>query len=266
MWLILRFILGLALGSFLHVLASRYDPERFILTRHTLGGRSYCPGCKKTLVWYELIPLFSFLIQRGRCRSCGVVIGWSYFCVELASGLIVALVPLTTLTISAAPVLAALWTAAFLILLLITLIDLRLQMIPDELNILLVVLGLGVIIFNAPPAPWFSHLAAALGAALFFALLIFITRNWGANKEGGMGVGDAKFVFALGLIFGWPDTLLLVMLAFILGAVVGVALIAIKSKNLKSALPFGPFLAVSAAIVFFFGQNIVSGYLRLLGA
>lgn len=256
----LLFFLGLALGSFLHVLASRYDPKRFILTRDTLGGRSYCPGCKKTLTWYELIPLLSFLVQRGHCRSCGAKISWSYFFVELASGLIVTLVPLSALAMGAAPVLAALWTVAFLVLLLITLIDLRLQIIPDELNILLVALGLGMIFFTGPPMPWFSHLGAAFGAALFFGLLIAITRGRG------MGVGDAKFVFGLGLVFGWPDTLLLIMLAFIIGAVVGLVLIAAKSKNMKSALPFGPFLALSAAIVFFFGQNIIDGYLRLLGA
>jgi prepilin signal peptidase PulO-like enzyme (type II secretory pathway) len=256
----LLFFLGLALGSFLHVLASRYDPKRFILTRETLGGRSYCLGCEKTLAWYELIPLLSFLIQRGSCRSCGAKISWSYFFVELASGLIVVLVPLAALAMGAAPVLAALWAVTFLILLLITLIDLRLQIIPDELNILLVALGLGMIFLVGPTASWVTNLAAAFGAALFFVLLIAITRGRG------MGVGDAKFVFALGLLFGWPDTLLLIMLAFIIGAVVGLALIAAKSKNMKSALPFGPFLAFSAAMVFFFGQSIIDGYLRLLGA
>lgn len=256
---VLLFCLGLALGSFLHVLASRYDPERFILTHDTAGGRSYCPSCKKTLAWYELVPLVSFLVQRGRCRSCGAKIGWSYFLVELASGLIVAFAPSAALAMGFAPVPAALWAAAFLVLLLITLIDLRLQMIPDELSILLVVLGLGVIALSGAPMPWIAHVASAFGAALFFAGLIAITRGRG------MGAGDAKLVFALGLLFGWPGTLVLVMLAFILGAAVGVALIAAKSKNLKSALPFGPFLAASAVVVFFFGQSIVSAYLRLLG-
>lgn len=259
------FCLGLAFGSFLHVLASRYDPERFILTRDTVGGRSYCPHCKKTLAWYELVPLVSFLIQRGRCRNCGAKIGWSYFCVELASGLIVVFAPFAALAMGLGFFAAALWTTVFLVLLLVTLIDLRLQIIPDELNILLAALGLGVIVLNGPPAPWVGHIAAAFGATLFFGLLIFITRGRGPNGEGGMGMGDAKLAFALGLLFGWPDTLLLVALAFVIGAAVGVALIAGKVKNMKSALPFGPFLAIAAAIVFFFGQGIIGGYLYLLG-
>jgi prepilin signal peptidase PulO-like enzyme (type II secretory pathway) len=243
----LLFFLGLALGSFLHVLASRYDPERFILTRETLGGRSYCPGCRKTLAWYELVPLVSFLIQLGKCRSCGAKISWSYFFVELASGLIVLLAP-------------PLWAAVFLILLLVTLIDIRLQMIPDELSAVLVALGIWITSMSGfGIAVWMDHLGAALGAAAFFALLIAITRGRG------MGWGDVKLVFALGLIFGWLQTLLLVALAFVIGAIVGLALIAIHSKNMKSALPFGPFLALSAAIVFFFGQSLADIYLRLLG-
>lgn len=257
---VLLFCFGLALGSFLHVLASRYDPERFLLTHQTLGGRSYCPHCKKTLAWYELIPLVSFLIQRARCRSCGAKIGWSYFFVELASGLVVALVPLG-LPLSA----AVLWTAVFLALLLMTLIDIRLQMIPHELTIMLVLLGSALLIFNGSSSLWGNHLGAAFGAALFFYCIIWITKGMGPEGQGGMGGGDATLAFALGLLFGWPDILLLVMLAFVIGAAVGVALIAHRSKNLKSALPFGPFLALGAVIVFFFGQSIVGGYLRLLG-
>jgi prepilin signal peptidase PulO-like enzyme (type II secretory pathway) len=242
---ILLFCLGLALGSFLHVLASRYDPERFILTRNTLGGRSYCPNCRKTLAWYELIPLVSFLVQQGRCRSCGAKLEWSYFWVELVSGLIVAFAPLP-------------WTIVFLVLLLITLIDLRLQIIPDELTVVLIALGIGLTAFMGQPSPWTNHLAAAFGAALFFAGLVAITRGKG------MGIGDVKLGFALGLIFGYPNTLLLVMLAFVIGAVVGIGLIVSGSKGLKSAVPFGPFLAASAAIVFFWGQVIIESWYNFI--
>ncbi len=242
---VLLFCLGLALGSFLHVLASRYDPERFILTRNTLGGRSYCPGCKKTLVWYELIPLLSFLIQLGRCRSCDVKLGWSYFIVELLCGFIVLFAP-------------PFWAAVFLVLLLLTLIDIRLQMIPDELSVALGALGLGMLVAGGAAAPWINHFAAAFGAALFFGSLVAITRGRG------MGMGDVKLAFALGLVFGWPNILPLIMLAFIIGAAVGVALIVAKSKNLKSALPFGPFLAVGAAIVFFFGQTLIQNWYNLI--
>jgi prepilin signal peptidase PulO-like enzyme (type II secretory pathway) len=250
----LLFFLGLALGSFLHVLASRYDPERFVLTRETLGGRSYCPGCQKTLTWYELIPLVSFLIQLGKCRSCDAKISWSYFLVELVSGLIVLFAP-------------PLWAAVFLILLLVTLIDIRLQMIPDELSVVLVALGIWITSTSGiETAVWTNHLGAAFGAAAFFGLLMLITRGRGPNGESGMGFGDVKLVFGLGLLFGWPDTLLLVMLAFVVGAIVGLVFIASQSKNMKSALPFGPFLAISAAVVFFFGQSLIDVFLRLLGA
>lgn len=242
---VLLFCLGLALGSFLHVLASRYDEKRFLLTRDTLGGRSYCPHCKKTLAWYELIPLVSFLIQLGRCRNCGAKIGWNYLWVELASGLIVAFAP--------AP-----WALVFLILLLISLIDIRLQIIPNELTVALGVVAIGMLALDGSASIWINHLIAAVGAALFFGGLIAVTRGKG------MGVGDVKLVFALGLLFGWPATLLVVMLAFVIGAAVGVALIVAKAKGMKSALPFGPFLALGAAVVFFFGDVIIQSWYNFL--
>jgi prepilin signal peptidase PulO-like enzyme (type II secretory pathway) len=254
-WTLLLFLLGLALGSFLHVLASRYDADRFLLNHDTLGGRSRCPNCKKTLRWYELLPIASFVVQSGRCRGCGKEIGWSHVWVEVASGLIAAFVPLAAIGMGAGPTAAALWTFAFLVLLLMTLIDLRLQIIPDELVVALCAPGLA---FAAWSGMWGSHLGAALGAALFFGVLIAVTRGRG------MGIGDAKLVFALGLLFGWPDVLILVMLAFVIGAVVGVVLVALGAKGMKSAVPFGPFLAFSAVLVFFAGNAILESWYNLM--
>lgn len=254
-WALFLFLLGLAFGSFLHVLASRYDPERFLLNHRTLGGRSHCPHCRRTLRWYELVPLASFAVQRGRCRACGKAIGWSHVWVEVASGLITALVPFAALAMGASPAAAALWTFAFLVLLLTTLIDMRLQIIPNELVVALCVPGLA---FAAWSGLWTDHLGAAFGAALFFGALIAATRGRG------MGMGDVKLVFALGLLFGWPDILILVMLAFVIGAVVGVILVARGTKGLKSAVPFGPFLALGAAIVFFFGHAILESWYNLI--
>lgn len=257
---IILFCLGLALGSFLHVLASRYDPERFLLNHGTLGGRSHCPHCKKTLRWYELVPLLSFLVQRGRCRGCSAVIGWNYVWAELASGLILTFVPFIVLTAAGGPLSAALWTLAFLILLLITLIDLRLQMIPDELSIALLLIALAITALGAGATGglWLANLATAAAAAAFFGTLIVLTRGRG------MGMGDVKLTFAIGFLFGWPYTLLLIMLAFIIGAVVGVALVARGVKKLKSTVPFGPFLALAAAVVFFCGPAILQSWYNLM--
>jgi prepilin signal peptidase PulO-like enzyme (type II secretory pathway) len=197
----------------------------------------------------------SFLLQRGRCRRCGAALDWSYVWAELASGLLVLFVPLVVLTAGGGPLLAVLWTLAFLILLLITFIDLRLQMIPDELIIALALIG---VVATVASGLWLANLAAAVGATLFFATLIFLTRGRG------MGAGDAKLAFAIGLLFGWPSTLLLIMLAFVIGAMVGVALVARGTKKLQSTVPFGPFLAVAAATVFFFGPIILQSWYNLM--
>ena len=90
---IILFFFGAAVGSFINVLATRYDPAAFLFSRRVIGGRSHCPGCGKTLRWFELIPLFSFLVQGGRCRRCKKRLSIQYLIVELLSGLIFVLVP-----------------------------------------------------------------------------------------------------------------------------------------------------------------------------
>src|SRR5579864_1730638 len=121
------FLAGVAVGSFLNVLALRYDGKWHA------GGRSHCPKCGHILHWFELIPLASFAIQRGKCRSCGVKIGLQYPFVESLSGAIFVFVPLRF----ADNLFAGLWILAFEVLLLIAYIDLRLQIVPDELVVLL---------------------------------------------------------------------------------------------------------------------------------
>ncbi|HTY40072.1 MAG TPA: prepilin peptidase [Candidatus Paceibacterota bacterium] len=272
---IFLFVLGALFGSFLNVIALRYDPDEFLFRRASLGGRSRCPACGHTLTWSELIPLLSFLIQRGRCRKCEAKISVRYPLVEIIAGIIFVMVGQTILP--AAPGFdvgtfgAGLWFAVFCVLLLVTLIDLRFMLIPDEANVLLAVFGLTLAVLDVPPFAaagtfvgplgvtlglqgnvFLNRFAAALGAAVFFGALIIITRGRG------MGEGDLKFAAALGLVFGWPDTLFVIMLAFMLGAAVGVGAMLAGKKTMKSALPFGPFLAAAALLVFAAGAQLLS--------
>ncbi len=270
LWLIL-FLFGLAVGSFLNVVATRYDGERFLLSNKLIGGRSHCEQCKKTLRWFELVPLFSFALQGGRCRRCKARLGFQYPIVELLSGIIFVFAPLA-LGVGAAVagavggvvgtlLLATLWIAVFEALLVMALIDIRLGIIPDEINIFLLATGVLLLLVPAPldAAAVIPKIIAALGAGAFFALLIAVTRGKG------MGMGDLKLAIPLGLLFGWPDIVLVLMTAFVIGAVVGVIAVARGTNSMKGTLPFGPFLALGAVTAFFWGAPLIGWYLSLLG-
>jgi len=278
------FLLGAAVGSFLKVVADRYQPHVLLWDKKVIGGRSRCPFCGTQLRWFELIPVFSFLWQNGRCRTCCKNIGWQYPLVEIISGFLFVSVPASLKTASifdlrssipSFSVLPALWISVFLILLLIALIDIRLRIIPDEANTLLLILG-GLILLVQPFGEfqgsflkqyallfgwrqnvWLNHLLAMVVAGAFFAFLILIT------KGRGMGVGDLKLASVLGFIFGWPDILLILILSFVLGSVVGVGTIIANKKGLKSYLAFGPFLAGGSLTVFAFGYQIVDSYFKV---
>lgn len=277
----LLLVLGLALGSFLHVIASRYDPEQPLLGMRTLGGRSHCSSCDATLRWYELIPLVSYAVQRGRCRSCGARLSLEYPVVEIGTALTVFFVTDRILRSCAGEIAvcggtAAFWVAAFLALLLLALVDLRQMIIPDEITIFIFIVGaaLAFLPSASPPPPhsfigeyaillsnisnpWGARMWGALFGAAFFLLLVGVTGGRG------MGLGDAKLAAALGFLFGWPDVLVLVLVAFLAGSVAGAALILTKRKTAKSFVPFGPFLALASLIVFFFGRDIVGLYFKL---
>jgi prepilin signal peptidase PulO-like enzyme (type II secretory pathway) len=299
----LLFVFGAAIGSFLNVVALRYDSEHFLFSIKKIGGppsgrgspipselgiggRSYCPRCRATLRWFELIPLLSFVLQRGRCRHCHARISARYPAVEILSGLIFALVPLRLQTLFPAchlslvtcHLFAALWILAFLALLLMALIDIRLSLIPDEINIFLGLLGIVLVaggiyagegtpygsflknyagIFPASGVAWVNNILGALFGLFFFGII------YAATRGRGMGLGDAKLAVPLGFLFGWPDIVLLTGFAFVVGSLVGIYTLFFKGKTMKSALPFGPFLAIGAALTFFAGYELMHFYLQL---
>jgi leader peptidase (prepilin peptidase)/N-methyltransferase len=272
------FVFGAFLGSYLNVLESRYSSETgFKLSQK---GRSYCDSCKKILKWYELIPLFSFIVQRGKCRSCGERIPLQYPIVEFLSGLILVLVPMRI----GFTVPALLWSLAFLIFILIFIIDLRLRLIPDLLNLFVGFLGASLISYYAitgtfgvtggringsflgtyAPAFWiFDQNVYANFALGIVSGLIFFWAIYFLTKGRGIGFGDVKLAFALGALMGWPDTPFALVLSFVLGAIVGLVLLGLRKKRLKEAIPFGPFMIAGVTLVFFFGYDILNGYFGL---
>ncbi len=292
----LLFIFGLAIGSFLNVVVFRYTPERTVFDGKRLGGRSRCPHCGHVLGAGELVPIVSFFIQKGRCRSCGHRLSLQYPLVELASAAVFAFVPLflnaaygmsgATFFSAGAPLwyycLVAAWVLAIITWIVITAIDLRHYVIPNELNAFLLILGVcGTALLSAYRGGIFpfrisflrnfallfsfsdnvvsNHVAGMIFGGLFFALLVFLSRGKG------MGFGDVKLAFASGLILGWPDIALATMLSFILGGAFGGILILAGAKTMKDKIPFAPFLVLGFLLTIFFGHAIVGGYLRIFG-
>lgn len=283
----LIFFFGLFVGSFINVLALRYKPGEKIFKSDRVTGRSHCPYCKKTLSWYELIPLISFLLQRGKCRSCKKALSLRYPVVEVVAGIVGAatICALTknawlSLTPSAEQLIfAGLWLTFIYALLLMSLIDLKYSIIPDRLNVFLFINALAIAIvrlaflkpefngsffksyasiFGFSSTPIVALLVAVLFAAGFFAIIIAVT------KGRGMGMGDLKLAPALALAVGWPDIILLISSSFIIGSLISLPLLIQKKKKLKQAVPFGPFLALALFATITYGGEFIRWYFSLI--
>jgi len=244
-------ILGFFVGSFLNVVILRLEKKE----KGILAGRSRCVHCKKNLRWFELIPLASFIVQRGKCLFCKKPISWQYPLVEFCTGLLFAFLYWQF---------ALSWRLIFLIplssiLLILFVSDFRTQMIPD----IVVYIGIGIAFLYALVSSFFSHIFTAplIGAAIaggLFALLVY------PSHEVWMGKGDVKMGVLAGLLLGFPQILVALFLAFMFGALVGIILLVTKKKNLKSQVPFGPFLITAIFVTIFHGEKILEWYLGIL--
>jgi len=280
------FVFGLVIGSFLNVVALRYKDGGGLFAN--IYGRSHCMSCGKTLHWYELLPVISFIVLRGQCSKCKEKISFQYPIVELLSGLIFVLVPYKIISIYQSlysPYLFIfIWILAFTTLLLISVIDLRLQIIPDSLNIFLVLLGIAMIFIHSSMGDFGLLKNGMVGGSFFgnYALMFFIGNSpiinallglafgglflgliYVLTRGNGIGFGDVKLAIAMGLLLGWPDIFLSLVIAFIVGAIFGVGLMLTKRKTMRDAVPFGPFIALGITIVFFLGYDILNVYFRI---
>ncbi len=229
------FVFGLAVGSFLNSVIFRLEKQESVIKR-----RSYCPYCKQTLAWFELIPLMSFILQKGKCRKCHKKISWQYPLVELMTGALFAFIGFNVFWLF----------IAFLIVIFVY--DLKHYIIPNEVIYPAIIIAFLYRLFED-----LNYLIAAIVVSAFFLAIIFISKGkW-------MGRGDVKLVIFMGLILGWPNIIVALFLAFLIGALVSIILISFKKKTLKSQIPFGPFLSGATVIAMFWGNALIGWYLNL---
>jgi leader peptidase (prepilin peptidase) / N-methyltransferase len=253
-WIYAAFI-GAALGSFLNVCVHRWPAEQSVLR-----PRSRCPSCEQPILWYDNIPVISYLILRGRCRNCGASISAQYPAVEL----IVSMIWLGAALRFGASV-EALHSATFLTLLLgIALTDASEMVIPDQFTVVGAAIGLAL---AAVPGgmPFTSSL---IGAVLGYVLL------WGVKlgaekllKKPALGVGDIHMMAMVGAFLGPTGAMVTIFLGSVLGIFVGVPYTLIRGggKLIGTYLPLGVFLAMGGAIAHLWGTLLANWYLGILG-
>lgn len=249
---VIIFFLGLALGSFLNSWIWRAH-ENFKI----VNGRSMCPACRRQLTWYENIPVLSYLVLWGKCRTCKIDIPKHFSFVELGTALIFVLVAWKNLNSAAlAPTLFLRDFTFASLLILIFIYDYLYQEILPEVVWFGALAGLIFNIFLGQSL--ISMLVGLLAAGGFFFLQYVISNGkW-------IGGGDVRMGVLIGIWLGWPVTLVALFIAYIVGAAYGLGLMAYGKKRLSSAVPFGTYLALGTFVSMLWGNEILEWYMRLL--
>jgi len=248
---LLIFLIGASIGSFINVIALRF------IAHESVTGRSRCPHCRKQLRWWELIPILSFFLLRGRCQRCQAKISAQYPLVEAASGALF-LAAFHPWPLMPEQILGSIFLCAlFAFLLILFLVDLHTLLLPDQyiVGVALCVAGLRILQPHYPSL--ISSISGALGGAGFLLFLWILTRGRG------VGLGDVKLLLPLGALIGLPGTIVLLWLSFSGGGLIGGYLLLRGKARLKTALPFGPFLTASAAVVLLL-PHVVTAFFSFL--
>lgn len=253
MWHVISVLFGAMVGSFLNVCISRLPKGESIVT-----PGSHCPDCGHPIKFYDNIPLISYLLLGGKCRSCKRSISAQYPLIEGVTALS-SLLLFSKHGLSLSYLFYFSFIAALIV---ITVIDLYHQIIPDVISIPGIVVGLlGALII--PYITFFNSLIGILlgGGSLFLVATLY---QWLFKREG-MGGGDVKLLAMIGAFLGWEAVILTILLSSLVGSITGIVIMALKGKDFKYAIPFGPFLSLGAVIALFGQSEIVSWYLQLRG-
>lgn len=257
----LVFVLGLVVGSFLNVVILRTPQSQSIL------GRSRCTYCHRQLIWVDLIPVLSFIWLQGRCRGCRRPISPRYATVELVTACAFALGAFVIAPVSAAGWLMwLLWVVVVCVGIVTFVVDLEHFIILDVITFcglvasIVIVVLLDVVQGQSLLAWSSSAVSGFLGAAIGTAPLLLL---WGMSRGRWIGFGDVKFMVFVGMTLGFPAVIVGMLLAFWLGAGVGLLLLALGIKGLKDRLPFGTFLVLGQMAAFLWGQQILQWYMHL---
>ncbi|MBT4120785.1 MAG: prepilin peptidase [Candidatus Magasanikbacteria bacterium] len=250
---IISLLLGISLGSFLNALVWR--------TRENIKigkDRSMCPHCRRRLTWYENIPILSFIFLRGRARKCGKRISRQYPIVELVMGVLFLFVFYFHARgeLVFTPEIVRDWFIVFN-LSFIFLYDFKYQEILDFSTIPSII----ILVLFSPAIGWHSWqsigLAMLIGGGFFLAQYILSRGKW-------IGGGDIRLGFLMGVILGWPNIVLGLFLAYIIGAVISLIMVSVKRQDFKGETPFGTYLVLGTFVAMFWGERIVGWYLSLL--
>jgi leader peptidase (prepilin peptidase)/N-methyltransferase len=267
-------LLGLVIGSFLNVCIVRIPHGESIVR-----PASHCVGCGRAIRPYDNIPLVSWLVLRGRCRSCKTPISWMYPVVELATGLL-----FLACAVMFGPTLeGAKWALLSALIVVLVATDIRERILPDKVNFTGLVLGVAISGFLRPadgvaawlsskmfdfppPVPVLSVADSLLGALAGGGLLWIVAEGYFRLRvREGMGLGDVKMMAMVGAFEGLEGALLAILIGSLLGSVLGLAFIAIFRKDSDYELPFGAFLGAGSLIVVFFGTRMLEWYQTVAG-
>jgi len=247
-------LLGAVVGSFLNVVILRLPQKD---TSIVYPG-SHCPQCDHPLSWWENIPLFSYLILRGRCRNCKVRISWQYPAVEAAMA-IFSLLLFHRFGVSADFCIQFVFFAALLV---IIFIDIHHQIIPDLISLP----GIGVGFLASFISEQITWQQSGLGLLIGGGILYLIAFGYYAlTQRDGMGGGDIKLLAMIGAFLGWQSLLYVVFASSLLGSIVGILAMIKQGKGGKTRIPFGPFLAMAAMSWVLFHEQILYGWHLYLG-
>ncbi len=243
-WTIVTIIYGILIGSFLNVCIYRIPEKQSVVV-----VRSHCMSCGKQIKWYDLVPLVSFLILRGRCRYCKAKLSWQYPAVEALNGILYGIIVLVN-GFNITSILYCLATSALLAL---SIIDWRTYEIPPSFNIFIGILGIIRLILDLPH--WYNYVIGFVSVSGFLLLIFLVT------KGRGIGFGDVKLMAAAGLLLGWKLIILSLGLGCVLGSIIHITLMYVKDKD--RVLAFGPYLSLGIFISMLYGEQIIEWYLHM---